>query len=90
MICEEDVLLYMKEKMTEISGMNFTIEKSIENRLPFLNVLVQKQNNTYKTTVYRKPTDSGKCLNAISECPNRYKTTVIKGFLIRAKKLCID
>ena len=81
----------MKEMMSQISGMNFTIEKSIENKLPFLNVLVEKQeSNTYKTTVYRKPTDNGKCLNAISECPDRYKQSVIKGFLVRAKNRSTD
>jgi hypothetical protein len=81
----------MKDMMSQISGMNFTIEKSIENKLPFLNVLVEKQdNNTYKTTVYRKPTDNGKCLNAISECPDRYKQSVVKGFLLRAKNLSTD
>ena len=87
-LCSEEILLHMKDLMSQISGMNFTIEKSIENKLPFLNVLVEKlENNTYKTTVYRKPTDNGKCLNAISECPDRYKESVVKGFLLRAKNL---
>ena len=89
-ICEESVLLLMKDEMTLISGMNFTIERSVENTLPFLNVLVEKRNNVFKTTVYRKPTDNGKCLNAISECPDRYKQSVIKGFFIRAKNLSTD
>ena len=76
--------------MTTISAMNFTIERSVENKLPFLNVLVEKRNGAIKTTVYRKPTDNGKCLNAISECPDRYKLSVIKGFLYRAKNLSTD
>ena len=83
-VCDEKVLLLLKDELSEISGMNFTIEKSVENKLPFLNVLVEKHNDTYKTTVYRKPTDNGKCLNAKSECPDRYKTEVVKGFLMRA------
>ena len=86
-ICEEEVLLLLQEELSLISGMNFTIERSVENKLPFLNVLVEKLNNAFKTTVYRKPTDNGKCLNAISECPDRYKQSVIKGFLHRAKNL---
>ena len=89
-ICAEDVLLLLKDEMTLISGMNFTIEKSVENKLPFLNVLVEKRDDVLKTTVYRKPTDNGKCLNAISECPDRYKLSVIKGFLYRAKNLSTD
>ena len=89
-ICDELVLLRLQDEMKTISGMNFTIERSVENKLPFLNVLVEKRNGAIKTTVYRKPTDNGKCLNAISECPDRYKLSVIKGFLYRAKNLSTD
>ena len=89
-ICEEEVLIRLKDELMSISGMNFTIERAVENKLPFLNVLVEKQNGVIKTTVYRKPTDNGKCLNAISECPDRYKLSVIKGFLLRARNLSTD
>ena len=89
-ICEEDELLLLKDEMTLISGLRFTIEKSTDNKLPFLNVLVERSGNTVKSSVFRKPTDVGRCLNALSECPDRYKVSVIKGFLFRAKKLCSD
>ena len=89
-ICEEDVLMILKDEMSLISGMNFTIEKAVENKLPFLNVLVDKTDGNIKTTVYRKPTDAGRCLNAAGECPDRYKISVIKGFLYRAKNLCTE
>ena len=89
-ICEEDELLLLKDEMTLISGLRFTIEKSTDNKLPFLNVLVERSGNTVKSSVFRKPTDVGRCLNALSECPDRYKVSVVKGFLFRAKKLCSD
>ena len=31
---------------------------------------------------------SGKCLNGISECPSRYKKSVIRAFIRRAVKVC--
>ena len=48
-------------RMQEISGLNFTIEYSINNRIPFLDVLVSNDEEYLNTTVYWKPTDSGKC-----------------------------
>ena len=30
------------------------------------------------------------CLNANGECPDRYKQSVVKGFLFRAKDLCSE
>ena len=89
-ICDSDVLMLLKDEMMVISGMNFTIEKSVDNKLPFLNVLVERTDNEVKSTVYRKPTDVGRCLNALSDCPDRYKLSVIKGFFFRAKTLCSD
>ena len=89
-ICEEEELMMLKDEMMNISGLNFTIERSVDNKLPFLNVLVERTGNTVKSSVYRKPTDVGRCLNALSECPDRYKVSVVKGFLFRAKNLCSD
>ena len=38
----------------------------------------------FTTSVHRKATDGGACLNAKSECPERYKTSVIRAFVRRA------
>ena len=82
--------MLLRDEMKNISGLNFTIEKSVDHKLPFLNVLVERTGNTVKSCVFRKPTDVGQCLNALSECPERYKLSVVKGFLFRAKNLCSD
>ena len=37
---------------------------------------------------HRKPTDNGKCLNGLSECPERYKESVIRAYVHRALKHC--
>ena len=90
LVCHETLMLELKDKMTVISGLNFTVEKSFNNKLPFLNVLVEKVTGQFKTSIYRKPTDVGSCMNANGDCPDQYKTSVIKGFLWRAKKLTTE
>ena len=90
LICNADSLKLLQTEMMTISGMNFTFERSVNNKLPFLNVLVDVTDGQVRTSVYRKPTDVGKCLNAVSECPDRYKISVVKGFLFRAKTLSSD
>ena len=89
-ICAPNELLKLKDEMIMISGLNFTVEESVESKLPFLNVMIEKSNGTIKTSVYRKPTDNQMCLNGDSECPDRYKQSVIKGFLYRARNLCSE
>ena len=76
--------------MAAISGLNFTVEMPINSKLPFLNVLVEKEDERFKTNVYRKPTDIGSCMNANGDCPNQYKSSVIKGYLYRAEKLSTE
>jgi hypothetical protein len=62
---------------------------SVNNTIPFLDVKVEKvSNDEYRTSVYRKPTDLNKCLNPASECPDRYKSSVIKSYIHRAYKTC--
>lgn len=81
-IKEIDTLMTTFEKN---SVLNFTYELSQKNNLPFLDVLVEYSNNTFITSLYKKPTSKNSChLNFKSECPLRYKIAVIKNFLERA------
>ena len=90
LLCDENTLNTLKDEMIIISGLNFTDETAVNNKLPFLNVLVEKEGERFKTVVYRKPTDIGVCMNAVGDSPQQYKSSVIKGFLYRAKTLCSD
>ena len=51
--------------------LKFTYELGVNNKLPFLNILVTLENGRYVTTVYTKPTNNGQCLNAKNECPEQ-------------------
>jgi hypothetical protein len=90
LLCNEVTLQSLRNEMITISGLNFTYETSIDDKLPFLNVLVEKNGDSFRTMVYRKPTDNGVCMNASGDTPKQYKMSVIKGFLYRAKSICSD
>ena len=66
------------------SCLNFTQEIEDEKKLPFLDVLVHRGNTCFTTEVYVKSTNLGFCLNGASECPERYRRSVINAFVRRA------
>jgi hypothetical protein len=85
---DENHLLQLKTRMEEESVLNFTYEMSENNSIPFLDVKVSVIGNQYQLGVYRKPTDVGKCMNPSSECPDRYKESVVRAYVHRAHKTC--
>ena len=87
-VADEDELERLRNTFEEESVLHFTCEKSVENSLPFLDVRVTKSSEGFKTTVYRKPTDLGLCLNGDSECPEKYLTSVISSYVGRALSHC--
>ena len=78
----------LQQAFQDNSVLRFTIEKSNNNTLPFLDVSVSQDTQRFNTTVYTKPTNLGLCLNGNSECPPRYKTSVIDTYIRRALTHC--
>ena len=70
------------------SVLRFTSEYSVDGKLPFLDVLVSKNDEGFNTSVYRKATDEGHCLDGNSECPQRYKSSVMDTYIRRALTHC--
>ena len=59
----------------EISSvLRFTCEFPQDGVLPFLDVRIKQHRGGLHTSVYRKPTNLGLCLNDESECHSKYKT----------------
>ena len=86
-INNEQELIRLKTLFQNNSVLNFTYELSVDRKLPFLDVLVRTSGNEFKTKVYHKPTDQGNCLNANSECVEKYKNSVITNYMNRAFKI---
>ena len=83
-----DNLNHLKMKLEETSGLSFTTELSSDSKISFLDVSIDASIDKYTTTVYRKPTDAGRCLNGISICPESYKVSVVRAYVHRALKHC--
>ncbi len=71
-------------------AIQFTVESENENgELPFLDCLIERnQDGTLDTTVYRKPTNTGRYLDFHSWHSSATKQGFIKGLLLRAERLC--
>ena len=83
-----DHLAALQREFIRKSSLNFTNEVSIQNKIPFLDVLVEAADSRYNSTVFTKPTKSPDCINYKCEAPEKYKTGVIITLLERAWKIC--
>ena len=72
---------YFNSRHTEI---NFTFEGEIENKIPFLDITIEKANNAFTTTIFRKKTFTGSGLNYFSDILMSYKISSIITLINRA------
>ena len=86
---DEEHLKQLQRNLQDHSVLNFTYEIG-NNKLPFLDVLIETAGDKYHTSVYVKKTNTGECLNYDSECPEKYKVSVINTFLHRAYNVSQD
>ena len=71
------------------TNIKFTFEKENANKLPFLDVNIQKvTDKTFQTSVYRKPTFTGLLTNFCSFIPFSYKLALIKTLIHRVYSIC--
>ena len=85
-VCVDNMYLLeeLRSSLQENSGLNFSVELNSNHRLPFLDVLVEATPEDFMTSVYRKPTNMGKCMNGEGECTDGYKKGVIRAYVRRA------
>ena len=74
--------------MEDLSVLEFTFEASVDNKLPYLDVLIDSTGECFSTSVYTKTTNTGELLNFDSDAPYKYKAGTITTFLKRADKIC--
>ena len=70
------------------ADIQFTTEVEEDGKLPFLDCLVSRDENTLLTTVYRKPTRTDRLLDESSYNPTSHKATTIKTLTRRAQLVC--
>ena len=85
----EDECMRMFDKFNHLHpAISFTMEKERNGCLPFLDVLVERADTMFITSIYRKPTFTGQYVNFRSFCNKRRKTNLIRTLCNRALKIC--
>ena len=76
------------EHLNNLGGeLIFTIEKETENKLPFLDILIHRNNNELAFSIYRKPTSNNRYLSFTSNHPIQVKRGVVISLVDRVLKL---
>ena len=70
------------------SNIEFTYEQEKDGQIPFLDVLLVRKNDTFKTTVYRKPTNNCIYLHWNSFVANTWKRGTLRSIITRAYDVC--
>ena len=69
-------------------SLSFTCEPEYDNKLPFLDVFVEKNGDSFLTSIYRKSTFTGEYISWGSFNPSRRKINLISCLALRASKIC--
>lgn len=88
--CEDDRDAFFSHLNNAHENLRFTMEKinTSTNSLPFLDVEISVDTpDKFTTKVYRKPTNTDVVLNYHAMAPNKWKTSLLKCLLSRARKL---
>ena len=78
---------YLNSKHRNIS---FTSEIELEGKLPFLDILIDRNEGKIVTSVYRKPTFTGVYTHYHSLLPSIYKFGLLSTLLFRYFSICSD
>ena len=77
--------------LTTLNGLHpslsFTMELTVDDRIPFIGIEIIKNGTKLETQVYRKPTNTGLLLHFHSHTDKRYKESLLKTMLHRAYAL---
>ena len=72
------------------ANMSFTIEREKQNRLTFLDIEIIREDITFTTSVYRKPTFSGVYTHFDSFLPSTCKFSTVYTLVYRCLRICFS
>ena len=70
------------------ANLSFTIEREKQNRMSFLDIAIIREDKTFTTSVYRKPTFSGVYTHFDSFLPSTYKFGNVYTLAYRCFRIC--
>ena len=83
-----DANLFLNYLNNRHPNIKFTTDMEETNKLPFLDILIIKENNQFQTTVFHKKTFTGLYTKWDSFIPRKYKINLINTLLDRFWKIC--
>ena len=87
---QEDIQILLDHVSSIRPSIQFTMGKEQDNKLPFLDVLVTRAEQGFRSFVYRKPTFTGQFLNFNSHHPYTIKKGIVRCLQHRAKTISSD
>ena len=85
--CKSHAPLFLQYLNSQHECINFTMELEHSDQLSFLDCKISRSQNSFSTSVYRKPTFSGLCTSFFSFVPFRFKLCMIKTLLCRGFRI---
>ena len=86
---KQNIKMFFRYINSRHKNMSFTLEEESDNKLPFLDILVIRD-NILTTRIYRKTTFSGLYSNFHSFLPEKYKSGLMHTLLFRIYTICSD
>ena len=88
---QEHIPLFLEYLNSKHPNIEFTSEEENNGKLPFLDILVSRENDhSFKTSIYRKPTFTGLTTKFSSFIPIQYRRNLISTLVTRAFNICSD
>lgn len=84
----EHVALFLNYLNSQHNNIEFTYETEEDNKLNFLDVMIEKTATNFCTSIYRKPTYTGLTTKFNSNIPIQYKKNLICTLVTRAFNIC--
>ena len=85
---ESHAELFLQYLNSKHDNIKFTCETENNKKLAFLDCLIDRTNNGFTSSVYRKPTFTGQGLSFFSFSPLIYKINSIRTLIFRAYNIC--
>ena len=84
----EEIKQFYQEINNIHTNIKFTYELEENGKIPFLDVFIEKRNQSFISSVNRKKTNTGLNTNWKSFIPFKYKINIIKCLIDRSYKIC--
>ena len=84
---ENESLKFLEFLNRQHPNLKFTIEKECQGKLPFLDIMISRQDSNFVTSLFRKKTDTGLLTNFLIFTCFKYKTGLIKTLVDRVTKI---